>query len=75
MTVKVRAGQLVRGDLVGAGAGGEVGDLARDAGEVEVARVLDDRDDEAALGVDGDADVLRAVVRDLVAVEVALIFG
>src|SRR5690606_27786594 len=56
----------VGADLVGARARTEVRDLARDAGEVEVARVLDDRHDEAALGVDRDADVLLAVVGDLV---------
>ena len=59
------AGQLVRPDLVGAGAVGEVGDLAGQAGDVEVAGVLDDRDDQAARGVDGDAEVLGAVVGDL----------
>jgi hypothetical protein len=36
------AGQLVRGDLVRPRAGGEVADLLGEAGEVEVARVLDD---------------------------------
>ena len=58
VTVKVRAAELVRRDLVVAGAAGQVGDLAGDAGEVEVARVADDRDEQALLGVDGDADVL-----------------
>jgi hypothetical protein len=41
-------------DLVGAGAIGDVRDLAGDAGDVEVARLLDDRDEQALLGVHGD---------------------
>ena len=58
------ATELVGGDPVGAGALGEVGDLARHAAEVEVAGVLDHRDEQAAVGVDGDAEVLGLVVGD-----------
>src|SRR6478672_4252957 len=54
------ATELVRRDLVGAGALREVGDAPRQAGDVEVAGVLDHRDEEALLGVDGDAEVLLA---------------
>ena len=39
---------------------GEVGDLRGEPGEVEVAGVADHRGEQAALGVDGDADVLVA---------------
>src|SRR3954467_9574904 len=49
-----------------AGAVGQVGDLPGDAGDVEVAGVPDHRHQEAALGVDGDAEVLLGVVDDLV---------
>src|SRR4051812_5635726 len=56
------ATQLVRRDLVAAGALREVGDLAGQPGDVEVAGVLDHRDQQAALGVDRDAEVLGAVV-------------
>ena len=59
------AAELVRADLVGAGALGQVGDLAGEAAEVEVAGVVDDRDQQAALGVDRDAEVLGVVVGDL----------
>src|SRR5688572_22485365 len=64
------ATELIRSDLVGAGALGEVGDLAGQPGDVEVSRVADDRDEKAALGVDGDAEVLRVVVGDLALVYV-----
>src|SRR5699024_12673817 len=53
--------------LVITGAGCKVGDLPRQTGDVEVARVLEYRHDESAFGVDGDPDVLRAVVDDLLA--------
>ena len=43
---------------------GEVGDLAGEAGEVQVAGIVDDRYEQAALGVDGDAEVLGVVVGD-----------
>src|SRR5699024_9958325 len=60
-------GQLVGRGLVITGAGCKVGDLPRQTGDVEVARVLEYRHDESAFGVDGDPDVLRAVVDDLLA--------
>jgi hypothetical protein len=41
-----------------------VSDLAGEAGDVEVTRVLDHRDHEAAVGVDGDAEVLGILVGD-----------
>ena len=51
--------------LLFAGALGEVGDLAGEAGDVEVAGVLDHRHQQAALGVDRDAEVLGVEVGDL----------
>jgi hypothetical protein len=65
-----RPAQLVRADLVGAGALGEVSDLARDDGEVEIARVVDDRNEQSARGVDGDAEVFGVVVGDGLGVRV-----
>ena len=59
-------------DLVVAGALGEVGDLAGEAAEVEVAGVVDHRHQQAALGVDGDAEVLGVVVGDLVPASVSM---
>ena len=38
--------------------------LLGQAGDVQVAGVLDDRDEQAALGVDRDAEVLGVVVGD-----------
>ena len=58
------AAQLVRADLVGAGALGQVSDLARQPGQVQVTGVVDHRDGQAALGVDGDAQVRALVVGD-----------
>ena len=56
---------------------GQVGDLAGQAADVEVARVADDRHHQAALGVHGDAEVLGVVVDDLagLGVETALSLG
>ena len=62
------AGQLVRRDLPGPGPGGQVTDLAGQPADVQVARVVDDRHHQPALGVDRDAEVLRVVVGDLVSV-------
>ena len=59
------AGQLVRANLTGPGAGGQVGDLAGEAADVQVAGAVDDRHHQAALGVHGDAEVLGRVVGDL----------
>ena len=59
------AGQLVRADVAGPGAGREVGDLAGEAADVQVARAVDDRHHQAALGVHRDAEVLGGVVGDL----------
>ena len=64
------AGQLVRADLVGPGALGQVGDPLGQAGQVEVAGVVDDRDDQAALGVHRDAQVLGVVVGDRAGLDV-----
>src|SRR5690606_24279420 len=64
-----RTAQVVRRRLVVPRALREVGDPPGDAGEVEVTRVVDHRDDQATLGVDGDADVLLAVVGDLLVLE------
>ena len=61
------AGDFVGGELLVAGAVGEVDDGARDAEEVLLFGLLDDRDDEAPLERDGDADVDVLVVEDGVA--------
>ena len=45
--------------------GGEVADLAGQAADVQVARAVDDRDHQPALGVHRDAEVLGGVVGDL----------
>ena len=52
-------------DLVGAGALGDVGDLAGQAGDRQVAGLLDHRREQAPLGVDRDREVLAVVVGDL----------
>src|SRR5882757_4154179 len=52
----------VRLDLVGAGALGQVGDAPGQAGQVQVAGVVQHRDDQALVGVHRDADVLGVVV-------------
>ena len=52
------AGQLVRGHLVRSRTGGEVGDLLGQPGDVEVAGVLDHRNEEALRSVHRNADVL-----------------
>ena len=52
-------------DLAGPGPRGQVGDLAGQAAQVEVAGVVDDRHHQAALGVDRDAEVLGVVVGHL----------
>ena len=57
-------------DLVGAGALGQIGDLAGDAAEVQVAGVVDHRHEQPAVGVDGDAQVLGVVVGDRLGVHV-----
>src|SRR6202035_4659561 len=59
------AGQLVRPNVTGPGAGREVGDLAGEAADVQVAGAVDDRHHQAAVGVHGDAEVLGGVVGDL----------
>ena len=51
--------------LFAPGAVGHVGDLAGEPGEVEVPGVVDHRHDQAGRRVDGDAQVLGAVVGDL----------
>jgi hypothetical protein len=56
--------ELVGRHLVGAGALGQVGDLLRQSGQVEVAGAVDDRHQQPALGVDGDAQVDAVVVGD-----------
>ncbi|ERN45266.1 ABC transporter ATPase [Prescottella equi NBRC 101255 = C 7] len=61
-------GQLVRLEATGAGTLGDVGDRAGQAGQRQVARVVDDRREQALLGVDRDAQVLGSVVRDLLGV-------
>jgi hypothetical protein len=43
----------------------QVGDLARQSGDRQVAGVLDHRDEQAALGVDGHSQVLTGVVGHL----------
>ena len=53
------AGQLVRADLVVAGAGRHVGDLLGEPGDARGRRVLDHRDEQAARGVHGDAPGAR----------------
>ena len=63
--VKVPPDELVRTDLVGAGALGDVGDLLGQPGDREVAGVLDDRGQQALLGVDGERDVLAVEVGHL----------
>jgi hypothetical protein len=57
-------GEFVRADLARARAVGEIGDLAGQSGEVEIARVVDDRYEQPPVGVDGDAQVLGVVVGD-----------
>ena len=61
------AGQLVRADLVVAGAGGEVGDVPGEAGDVQLVGVRDHRDEQAARGVDRDGQVHGPVVGHLLA--------
>src|SRR5262249_13051717 len=56
------AGQLVRGDVAVAGTRGDVGDLTGQAADVQVAGVVDHRHHQAAVGVDGDGEVLGGVV-------------
>src|SRR5579875_2087818 len=63
------AGQLVRAYLPGPGTLRQVADLARQPADVQVARVVDDRHHEAALGVHRDAEVLGVMVGDLVPIE------
>ena len=59
------AGELVRADLVGAGALGDVGDLLGQPGDRQVAGVLDDRGEQALLGVHREREVLAVEVGDL----------
>ena len=49
---------------------GEVGDLAGEAADVQVAGAVDDRHHQAAVGVHGDAEVLGRVVGDLLRLRV-----
>src|SRR6185312_11953650 len=58
------AGQFVRADLAVAGAAREVGDLAGEAADVQVAGAVDHWHHQAALGVHRDAEVLGGVVGD-----------
>jgi hypothetical protein len=51
------------------GALGKVGNLVRQLGDVQLSRGVDDRHQQPALGVHRDAEVLLAVVDDLVAVD------
>src|SRR5207302_10767923 len=69
------AGDLVRSKLLSAGAVGNVNDGAGDAEEVLLLRLFDDRDDEAPLERDGDADVDVLVVTDRVAFDRAVYDG
>ncbi len=57
-------GDLVRGELLVAGAVGDVDDAACDAEEVLLLGLLEDGDDEAPVKRDGDADVDVLVVAD-----------
>ncbi len=66
------AGQVVGGDLVRAGALGHISDRASEPRDVEVSCILDDRNDEAALGVDRDGEVLLAVVDDVLPVDACI---
>ena len=63
------AGDLVGSELLAAGALGDIDDGARDAEEVLLLGLLDDRDDEAPVQRDGDADVDALVVEDGVALD------
>ena len=63
------AGDLVRSELLVAGAVGQVDDGARDAEEVLLLGLLDDGDDQAPVERDGDADVDVLVVADGVALD------
>ncbi len=56
------AGQLVRGHLVVAGAGSEIANLVGQPSDIEITSVLDDRNQQPARGINGDADVLRRTV-------------
>ena len=64
VSVKVPPPSSSGRDLVRAGPLGQVGDLARDPAEAEVAGVVDDRHQQPALGVHRDAEVLGVVVGD-----------
>ena len=50
-------------------AGGEIGDRAAQAEQILLVGVLDDRDDQAPVERDGDADVHVLVIHDVVAVD------
>ena len=56
-------------DLTRPGPLREVADLARQAADVQVTRVVDDRHHQPPLGVDRDPEVLGVVVGDLVPVD------
>ena len=64
VSVNVPPARSSGADLPGPGAGGQVGDLAGQAADVQVAGLLDHRDHQAALGVHRDAQVLGVVVGD-----------
>ena len=70
VSVKVPPDSSSGRDLVGPGALGQVGDPLGQTGQVEVAGVADDRHQQAALGVDRDAQVLGVVVGDRAGVQV-----
>ena len=55
-----------------AGARAEIGDLRFDLGEAELIGVAQHRHDQAALGADGDADVVVVLVDDVLAVDLGI---
>ena len=63
------AGDFVRGELLAARAVGDVDDGARDAEEVLLLRLLDDRHDQSPVQRHRDADVDVLVVADRVALD------
>ena len=63
---------LLQRELALAGARAEIGDLRFDLGEAEVIGVAQHRHDQAALGADGDADVVIVLVDDVLAVDLGI---
>ena len=67
-----RVAELVRLEGAGTGTLGEPADLCIDLGDREVVAGADDGDDEAGVGVDGDAEVVAVEQHDLVAVDASV---